>query len=87
MLGVTSSHNVIVVLRSMIMCSMQPIQTLRHASPFAAQALFRKIAAALPGMESVSASKQEDMVNVQLTPSTVTLSANPPQQQASTCAC
>lgn len=54
---------------------------------FNIKALFRKIAAALPGMESVSASKQEDMVNVQLTPSTVTLSANLPQQQASACSC
>eukprot|EP00877_Chromochloris_zofingiensis_P004891 jgi/Chrzof1/14402/Cz09g01070.t1 len=54
---------------------------------FNIKALFRKIAAALPGMESVSQNKPEDMVNVQLTPSTVTLSANPPQQQASTCSC
>ena len=30
------------------------------------QALFRKIAAALPGMESLSATKQEDLVDVNL---------------------
>jgi len=30
------------------------------------QALFRKIAAALPGMESLSAAKQEDLVDVNL---------------------
>jgi hypothetical protein len=50
------------------------------------QALFRKIAAALPGMESAAASKQEELVNVQLTPATVSLSA-PPAQQASSCSC
>jgi hypothetical protein len=39
-------------------------------------------------MESVSTGKQEDMVNVQLTPSTVALSSAPAnKQQASTCAC
>ena len=32
----------------------------------APQALFRKIAAALPGMESLSATKQEDLVDVNL---------------------
>lgn len=55
---------------------------------FNIKALFRKIAAALPGMETVTAAKEEDMVNVQLTPSTVNLSA--PQQQpasSSSCAC
>lgn len=31
------------------------------------QALFRKIAAALPGMESLSTQKQEDLVDVNLT--------------------
>lgn len=36
---------------------------------FNIKALFRKIAAALPGMESVSAAKQEDLVDVKLTPS------------------
>lgn len=30
------------------------------------QALFRKIAAALPGMETLSSTKQEDMVDVNL---------------------
>lgn len=51
------------------------------------KSLFRKIAAALPGMESVTQAKQEDMVNVQLTPSTVTLNAPQQQQSSSTCAC
>lgn len=50
------------------------------------QALFRKIAAALPGMESAAAAKQEELVNVQLTPATVSLSA-PAAQQASSCSC
>lgn len=36
---------------------------------FNIKALFRKIAAALPGMESVSAAKQEDLVDVHLSPS------------------
>jgi len=53
----------------------------------ALQALFRKIAAALPGMESAAVSKQEELVNVQLTPATVSLSAAPPAQAASTCSC
>lgn len=51
------------------------------------KSLFRKIAAALPGMESISQNKQEDMVNVQLTPSTVTLNAPQQPQQASSCYC
>jgi hypothetical protein len=33
------------------------------------QALFRKIAAALPGMEALSSQKQEELVDVKLTPS------------------
>ncbi|KAF6255689.1 ras-related protein RABH1B [Scenedesmus sp. NREL 46B-D3] len=53
---------------------------------FNIKALFRKIAAALPGMESAAAAKQEELVNVQLTPATVSLSA-PPAQQASSCSC
>lgn len=32
------------------------------------QALFRKIAAALPGMEALSANKQEDLVDINLAP-------------------
>jgi hypothetical protein len=50
------------------------------------QALFRKIAAALPGMENAVANKQEELVNVQLTPATVSLSA-PTPAAASTCSC
>ncbi len=33
-----------------------------------AQALFRKIAAALPGMEALTANKQEDLVDINLAP-------------------
>ncbi|MED6167729.1 Ras- protein RABH1b [Stylosanthes scabra] len=51
---------------------------------FNIKALFRKIAAALPGMETLSATKQEDMVDVNLKSST----ANPQSQpQSSGCAC
>ncbi|EFJ50381.1 RabH/Rab6 [Volvox carteri f. nagariensis] len=50
------------------------------------KALFRKIAAALPGMESVTQNKQEQMEEVKLTTSTVTLDAKPPPP-ASTCSC
>ncbi|KAG6495644.1 hypothetical protein ZIOFF_043470 [Zingiber officinale] len=46
--------------------------------------LFRKIAASLPGMESLTSTKQEDMVDVNL--KTTTTSAQP-QQQSSGCAC
>jgi hypothetical protein len=38
-------------------------------------------------MESISAAKQEDMVNVQLTPSTVNLDKQQAAPAASTCAC
>ncbi|KAG2430790.1 hypothetical protein HYH02_013629 [Chlamydomonas schloesseri] len=50
------------------------------------KALFRKIAAALPGMESVTQNKQEQMEEVKLTTSTVTLDAKPPPPPA-TCSC
>ncbi|GLC43470.1 Ras- protein RABH1b [Pleodorina starrii] len=50
------------------------------------KALFRKIAAALPGMESVTQNKQEQMEEVKLTTSTVTLDAKP-VPPASTCSC
>ncbi|KXZ55077.1 RABH1 protein [Gonium pectorale] len=50
------------------------------------KALFRKIAASLPGMESVTQNKQEQMEEVKLTTSTVTLDAKPPPP-ASTCSC
>jgi hypothetical protein len=49
------------------------------------QALFRKIAAALPGMETLSSSKQEDMVDVNLKSSNANASQS--QQQSGGCAC
>ena len=50
------------------------------------QALFRKIAAALPGMESVAQNKTEQLEEVKLTPSSVSLDAKAPAQPSS-CAC
>lgn len=47
------------------------------------QALFRKIAAALPGMETLSSTKQEDMVDVNLKSSGGAES----QPQSGGCAC
>lgn len=51
---------------------------------FIVQALFRKIAAALPGMEALSSAKQEDLVDVNLKPT-----PNTPQSdsKAGGCAC
>ncbi|OVA14200.1 Small GTPase superfamily [Macleaya cordata] len=46
--------------------------------------LFRKIAAALPGMESFSSTKQEDMVDVNLKP---TVNSSHTEQQGGGCAC
>ncbi|KAK4411672.1 Ras-related protein RAe [Sesamum angolense] len=46
--------------------------------------LFRKIAAALPGMETLSSTKQEDMVDVNLKP---TSNAANSEQQGGGCAC
>lgn len=51
---------------------------------FNIKALFRKIAAALPGMETLSSQKQEDLVDVKLTPSSK-IASNP--SSAQTCAC
>jgi len=48
------------------------------------QALFRKIAAALPGMETLSSAKQEDMVDVNLKSTTGNAQSQP---QSSGCAC
>lgn len=48
------------------------------------QPLFRKIAAALPGMETLSSTKQEDMVDVNLKP---TVNASKTEQQSGGCAC
>ena len=51
------------------------------------QALFRKIAAALPGMESLSATKQEDLVDINLTPASAQNKTADGQSAASACAC
>lgn len=48
------------------------------------QPLFRKIAAALPGMEALSSTKQEDMVDVNLKP---TVNTSSTEQQGGGCAC
>ena len=48
------------------------------------QPLFRKIAAALPGMEQLSSTKQEDMVDVNLKSAANT---NQSDQQSGGCAC
>lgn len=50
---------------------------------FNIKALFRKIAAALPGMETLSATKHEEMVDVNLKSSSVTSS----QPESGSCAC
>lgn len=49
------------------------------------QPLFRKIAAALPGMETLSSTKQEDMVDVNLKSSSGTSSQS--QAESGGCAC
>ncbi|KAK7406346.1 hypothetical protein VNO78_07969 [Psophocarpus tetragonolobus] len=51
---------------------------------FNIKALFRKIAAALPGMETLSSAKQEDMVDVNLKSTTGSAQSQP---QSSGCAC
>ncbi|KAF3557668.1 hypothetical protein F2Q69_00018028 [Brassica cretica] len=52
---------------------------------FNIKALFRKIAAALPGMETLSSTKQEDMVDVNLKSSNA--NASSAQQQSGGCSC
>ncbi|KAF3553600.1 hypothetical protein F2Q69_00010654 [Brassica cretica] len=52
---------------------------------FNIKALFRKIAAALPGMETLSSTKQEDMVDVNLKSSNA--NASLAQQQSGGCSC
>lgn len=49
------------------------------------QALFRKIAAALPGMETLSSTKQDEMVDVNLKSNNANASQS--QQQSGGCAC
>ena len=50
------------------------------------QALFRKIAAALPGMESLSAAKTEDLVDINLS-ATASQNRAGTAASASGCAC
>jgi len=50
---------------------------------FNIKALFRRIAAALPGMETLSTQKSEDIVDVKLTPTQISKAAAPSQQ----CSC
>ncbi|MBA0825906.1 hypothetical protein Goarm_010814 [Gossypium armourianum] len=57
----------------------------RVPSLISLQALFRKIAAALPGMETLSSTKQEDMVDVNL--KSTNANASQSQQQSGGCAC
>ncbi|OVA02478.1 Small GTPase superfamily [Macleaya cordata] len=52
---------------------------------FNIKALFRKIAAALPGMETLSSTKQEDMVDVNL--KSTNANASQSQPQGGGCAC
>ncbi|URE00235.1 ras-related protein [Musa troglodytarum] len=52
---------------------------------FNIKALFRKIAAALPGMENLSSAKQEDMVDVNLRSSNANSSQS--QSQSGGCSC
>lgn len=52
---------------------------------FNIKALFRKIAAALPGMESLGGSKQEDLVDINLAPSSAAKAGG--AGAASGCAC
>ena len=51
------------------------------------QALFRKIAGALPGMESLSARKEEDLVDVNLSAQNTQGRNNASSSAASSCAC
>jgi hypothetical protein len=70
---------------SLKFCSWFDCCTLRtNTERMNVQALFRKIAAALPGMESLSAQKQEDLVDVNLTPGAQRGGAS---GAASTCQC
>lgn len=58
---------------------------LSNGQPNPLQALFRKIAAALPGMETLSSTKQEDMVDVNL--KSTGSGAAQSQPQSGGCAC
>eukprot|EP00238_Polyblepharides_amylifera_P008725 CAMPEP_0196575696 /NCGR_PEP_ID=MMETSP1081-20130531/5126_1 /TAXON_ID=36882 /ORGANISM="Pyramimonas amylifera, Strain CCMP720" /LENGTH=157 /DNA_ID=CAMNT_0041894073 /DNA_START=407 /DNA_END=880 /DNA_ORIENTATION=+ len=48
---------------------------------FNIKALFRKIAAALPGMETLATQKQEDLVDVKMMPTYTNKNTNPAAQQ------
>lgn len=63
----------------------EPALSLEATPPLATQALFRKIAAALPGMESLGGSKQEDLVDINLAPSSAAKAGG--AGAASGCAC
>ena len=76
---VSSRHHVAVSVRS---ATEEQSSILLHV-----QALFRKIAAALPGMESLSATKQEDLVDINLAPVSGQNKGGPNQSAASGCAC
>jgi Ras-related protein Rab-6A len=51
---------------------------------FNIKALFRKIAAALPGMEALSAAKQDDLVDINLKTTSSTMQT---ESRSSGCAC
>ncbi|MEW5302419.1 MAG: hypothetical protein WDW38_002427 [Sanguina aurantia] len=67
-------------------CSVHFIETSAKAG-LNIKALFRKIAAALPGMESINAGKGEALEEVKLATSTVTLDSTKPAAATSTCSC
>ncbi|KAK9786803.1 hypothetical protein WJX73_006857 [Symbiochloris irregularis] len=54
---------------------------------FNIKALFRKIAAALPGMQSLSSQRQEELVDVNLSSNTTANKAGSANASASSCAC
>ena len=54
---------------------------------FNIKALFRKIAAALPGLEALNANKQEDLVDINLAAGTGGVAPGGAGAAASTCAC
>lgn len=56
----------------------------RAKAGFNIKPLFRKIAVALPGMETLSSTKQEDMVDVNLKP---TGNSSQTERQGGGCAC
>ena len=61
---------------------------MKMTSPFTLlQALFRKIAGALPGMESLSQRKEEDLVDVNLSAQNTQGRNNASSSAASSCAC